>query len=233
MPSDTDSLSSMKSQHVDSLVVHRSIRRNSSSFKILKRKKSQNYNSITENSESPNQKKGYASGLISGLNKEIENDQIKEISERYCQTLLTIATKNNEPIEDIINDGLILKTLKENPIIITHINFCSIREYDMFPMPGVYIAYIAETHKINRRTLVKLVDYYTKGFQKQDSIAVNIAEAISGALNTEDVAVKVITLDYSSYIGESYETDEPHISHYFKGNTSELLGPNLEPFKHF
>ena len=112
----------------------------------------------------------------------------KRVAEAYKEFFAGYETDPEEILE---------KTFEEvegydEMVLVKDIRVESHCEHHMLPIIGkAHVAYISKGKVIGLSKINRLVDYYSRRPQVQERLTLQIADAISDAMNTEDVAVYI------------------------------------------
>lgn len=126
------------------------------------------------------------------LNLDLNDDSLKgtqnRVAKMYVKEIYNGLNPANKPEARAYNNNYgYSDVLMEKNV---HVSlFC---EHHFLPFIGkAHIAYISEGKVIGLSKINRLVDYYSRRPQVQERLTLQIADAISDAMNTEDVTVYI------------------------------------------
>ena len=129
--------------------------------------------------------------IIKSIGDDPERDGLKKTPQRVIQALSDLTSGYNENLDEVIN-GAIFETPNTDMVVLRHIEFYSMCEHHMLPFFGTCsIAYFPRGKVLGLSKLARVVDHFAHRLQIQETLTVQIGEAIGHYLNTRDVAVTI------------------------------------------
>jgi len=123
------------------------------------------------------------------IGEDVNRDGLEKTPTRVAEALEFLTRGYHLNGKDVVNDALF--THSGNELIATYdIEFSSLCEHHMLPILGVaHICYIPHGHVIGLSKLARIVDMFSARLQIQERLTRQIAEEVSRATGSDDVAV--------------------------------------------
>jgi len=120
-----------------------------------------------------------------------EREGLKDTPQRAFQAFEYLTKGYKENLEDIINNALFPSKASEM-VIVKNIELYSMCEHHLLPFFGkCHIGYLPNGKVLGVSKLARIVDYYARRLQIQESLTQEIAECIEKITESKGVAVVI------------------------------------------
>lgn len=128
--------------------------------------------------------------IMDTLGLDLTDDSLKgtpqRVAKMYVKEIFKGLNPNNRPDARTFNNGYAYSDM----VIEKNIQVTSFCEHHFLPFIGkAHVAYISKGKVIGLSKINRLVDYYSRRPQVQERLTLQIADALSTAMETDDVAV--------------------------------------------
>jgi len=128
--------------------------------------------------------------IMETLGLDLTDDSLKgtpyRVAKMYVKEIFFGLNPQNRPVASTFNNGYDYSDM----VIEKNIQVTSFCEHHFLPFIGkAHVAYISKGKVIGLSKINRLVDYFSRRPQVQERLTLQIADALSEAMQTEDVAV--------------------------------------------
>lgn len=150
--------------------------------------------------------------IMEVLDLDIEDESLSKtpyrVAKMYVNEVFSGLDYNNFPVLSYIPNEF--KYEAKPHIVFMRVNFNSFCEHHFVPMVGTaYVAYVPNKKVIGLSKIPRIVRYFSRRPQVQERLSAQIADCLSGLLETEDVAVSLAAEHYC-ILARGIEDEESH-----------------------
>lgn len=133
----------------------------------------------------------YVREIIEHFGDDPKRDGLKKTPSRVMKSFNHLTSGYRDDL-DVIMNGAIFDSPNTDMVLLKDIEFYSLCEHHLLPFYGnCHIAYIPSGKVLGLSKLARVVDHFSRRFQIQETLTIQIAKSLQHYLNTEDVAVMV------------------------------------------
>ena len=127
--------------------------------------------------------------LLKELGEDVGREGLVKTPERVANSLRFLTSGYSKKVEDVLNDALFVEDYDEM-VIVKDIDFFSLCEHHAIPFLGkAHVAYVPGRKIVGLSKIPRLVEMFSRRFQVQERLTVQIANALNDALQPRGVAV--------------------------------------------
>ncbi|HUJ79533.1 MAG TPA: GTP cyclohydrolase I FolE [Nitrospiria bacterium] len=127
--------------------------------------------------------------LLSLLGEDISRDGLRETPKRVEQALRFLTKGYRQEMGEVLN-GAIFAVESNEMVIVRDIDFFSLCEHHMLPFFGkCHVAYLPNGRVIGLSKIPRLVELYSRRFQVQERLTMDIASAVEEGVGASGVGV--------------------------------------------
>jgi len=132
--------------------------------------------------------------LLKELGEDVGREGLVKTPERVANSLRFLTSGYSKKVEDVLNDALFVEDYDEM-VIVKDIDFFSLCEHHAIPFLGkAHVAYVPGRKIVGLSKIPRLVEMFSRRFQVQERLTVQIANALNDALQPRGVAVEAVHL---------------------------------------
>lgn len=129
------------------------------------------------------------SRLLTLLGEDVSRDGLRETPKRVEQALRFLTKGYRQDMGDVLN-GAIFSVDSNEMVIVRDIDFFSQCEHHMLPFFGkCHVAYLPNGRVIGLSKIPRLVELFSRRFQVQERLTMEIASAVEGGVGASGVGV--------------------------------------------
>ena len=133
----------------------------------------------------------FYAGIIQGVGENIDREGLIKTPERAAKALAYLCRGYTQDLNDVVN-GAVFPSDNDDMVIVKDIELYSLCEHHMLPFIGrAHVAYLPRGKVIGLSKIARIVDMYARRLQIQENLTVQIADAISEAIQPAGVAVTI------------------------------------------
>jgi GTP cyclohydrolase I len=127
--------------------------------------------------------------LLEALGEDVKREGLVKTPERVASSLRFLTSGYAKKVEEVLNDALFVEEYDEM-VVVKDIDLFSLCEHHALPFLGkAHIAYMPRNKIVGLSKIPRLVDMFSRRFQVQERLTVQIANALNEALQPRGVAV--------------------------------------------
>lgn len=127
--------------------------------------------------------------LLKELGEDVGRDGLIRTPERVAASLRFLTSGYDKTVEDVLNDALFVEEYDEM-VIVKDIDFFSLCEHHAIPFFGkAHVAYMPRKKIVGLSKIPRLIEMFSRRFQVQERLTVQVANALNDALQPRGVAV--------------------------------------------
>lgn len=127
--------------------------------------------------------------LLKELGEDVGRDGLIRTPERVAASLRFLTSGYDKKVEDVLNDALFVEEYDEM-VIVKDIDFFSLCEHHAIPFFGkAHVAYMPRKKIVGLSKIPRLIEMFSRRFQVQERLTVQVANALNDALQPRGVAV--------------------------------------------
>jgi GTP cyclohydrolase I len=127
--------------------------------------------------------------LLKELGEDVAREGLVKTPERVANSLRFLTSGYQKKVEEVLNDALFVEDYDEM-VIVKDIDFFSLCEHHAIPFLGkAHVAYMPKQKIVGLSKIPRLVEMFSRRFQVQERLTVQIANALNDALQPRGVAV--------------------------------------------
>lgn len=124
------------------------------------------------------------------LGEDPEREGLQRTPKRVAESLRFLTSGYDQPIESLLNGAIFGADGADEMIVVRDIEFYSLCEHHMLPFAGkAHVAYLPDGKIVGLSKIPRLVDMFSRRLQVQERLTVQIADAVSQALQPKGVGV--------------------------------------------
>ena len=130
-------------------------------------------------------------GIIQGVGENIDREGLIKTPERAAKALAYLCRGYTQDLNEVVN-GAVFPSDNDDMVIVKDIELYSLCEHHMLPFIGrAHVAYLPRGKVIGLSKIARIVDMYARRLQIQENLTVQIADAVSEAIQPAGVAVTI------------------------------------------
>ena len=127
--------------------------------------------------------------LLKELGEDVKREGLVKTPDRVASSLRFLTSGYDKKVEDILNGALFVEEYDEM-VVVKDIDFFSLCEHHALPFLGkAHIAYMPKNKIVGLSKIPRLVEMFSRRFQVQERLTVQIANALNDVLQPRGVAV--------------------------------------------
>ena len=127
--------------------------------------------------------------LLKELGEDVKREGLVKTPDRVASSLRFLTSGYDKKVEDILNGALFVEEYDEM-VVVKDIDFFSMCEHHALPFLGkAHIAYMPRNKIVGLSKIPRLVEMFSRRFQVQERLTVQIANALNDVLQPRGVAV--------------------------------------------
>jgi GTP cyclohydrolase I len=135
--------------------------------------------------------KTHFAGILAGIGEDPDREGLIETPQRAAKAMAYLCRGYNQDLNTVVNDA-IFSSGNDDMIIVKDIELYSLCEHHVLPFIGrAHVAYLPRGKVIGLSKIARIVDMYARRLQIQENLTVQIADAISEAIQPAGVAVTI------------------------------------------
>ena len=135
--------------------------------------------------------KAHFAGILAGIGEDPDREGLIETPQRAAKAMAYLCRGYSQDLNTVVNDA-IFSSGNDDMIIVKDIELYSLCEHHVLPFIGrAHVAYLPRGKVIGLSKIARIVDMYARRLQIQENLTVQIADAISEAIQPAGVAVTI------------------------------------------
>ena len=135
--------------------------------------------------------KAHFAGILAGIGEDPDREGLIETPQRAAKAMAYLCRGYKQDLNTVVNDA-IFSSDNDDMIIVKDIELYSLCEHHVLPFIGrAHVAYLPRGKVIGLSKIARIVDMYARRLQIQENLTVQIADAISEAIQPAGVAVTI------------------------------------------
>ncbi|MAZ39492.1 MAG: GTP cyclohydrolase I FolE [Legionellales bacterium] len=127
--------------------------------------------------------------IISSIGEDLNRDGLKKTPERAASAFEFLTQGYQQNLDEIINEA-VFESDNDEMVIVRNIELYSLCEHHLLPFTGkCHVAYIPTGKVLGLSKIARIVDYFARRLQIQETLTKEIADTIMQATNAEGVGV--------------------------------------------
>ncbi len=157
----------------------------------MKTKKIAHHQNIASNNGSTSELRDMVERMLVVLGEDSKRNGLLKTPERVEKALRFMTRGYSQDIDDLLN-GALFPIEYDEMVIVKDIDFFSMCEHHMLPFFGrCHVGYMPNKRVVGLSKIPRLVDAFSRRFQVQERLTVQIAETLQSKLNAHGVAVVI------------------------------------------
>jgi GTP cyclohydrolase I len=157
----------------------------------VKTKKIAHHQNIASNNGSTSELRDMVERMLVVLGEDSKRNGLLKTPERVEKALRFMTRGYSQDIDDLLN-GALFPIEYDEMVIVKDIDFFSMCEHHMLPFFGrCHVGYMPNKRVVGLSKIPRLVDAFSRRFQVQERLTVQIAETLQSKLNAHGVAVVI------------------------------------------
>ncbi len=130
-------------------------------------------------------------GIIEGLGERLDREGLTKTPQRAAKAMAYLCRGYDQELNIVLNDA-VFKSSNDDMVIVKDIELYSLCEHHILPFIGrAHVAYLPRGKVIGLSKIARIVDMFARRLQIQENLTVQIADAISEAIQPAGVAVTI------------------------------------------
>ena len=135
--------------------------------------------------------KTHFAGILAGIGEDPDREGLIETPQRAAKAMAYLCRGYNQDLDTVVNKA-VFSSDNDDMIIVKDIELYSLCEHHVLPFIGrAHVAYLPRGKVIGLSKIARIVDMYARRLQIQENLTVQIADAISEAIQPAGVAVTI------------------------------------------
>ena len=127
--------------------------------------------------------------IISSVGEDLTRDGLKKTPERAAGAFEFLTNGYRQDLNEIIN-GAVFESDNDEMVIVRNIELYSLCEHHLLPFIGkCHVAYIPTGKVLGLSKIARIVDYFARRLQIQETLTKEIADTIMSVTNADGVGV--------------------------------------------
>jgi len=127
--------------------------------------------------------------IIASCGEDLNRDGLKKTPERAASAFEFLTNGYQQDLNEIINDA-VFESENDEMVIVRNIELYSLCEHHLLPFIGkCHVAYIPTGKVLGLSKIARIVDYFGRRLQIQETLTKQIADIILSSTNAEGVGV--------------------------------------------
>jgi GTP cyclohydrolase I len=127
--------------------------------------------------------------LITSTGESLQRNGLHKTPKRAAQAFQSLTSGYQTDLQTVINDAIFDCPNKEM-VVLKNIEFFSLCEHHLLPMIGkCHVAYLPRGKVLGLSKVARIIDVFARRLQIQETLTLQIAEALFKAVNPEGVIV--------------------------------------------
>ena len=157
----------------------------------MRPKKIANHQTIASTNGDTSELRDMVERMLVVLGEDSKRNGLMKTPERVEKALRFMTRGYSQDIDDLLN-GALFPIEYDEMVIVKDIDFFSMCEHHMLPFFGrCHVGYMPNKRVVGLSKIPRLVDAFSRRFQVQERLTVQIAETLQSKLNAHGVAVVI------------------------------------------
>jgi GTP cyclohydrolase I len=134
---------------------------------------------------------GAVESILSAVGEDARRAELARTPQRVAKSLLYLTSGYTKDVKEVLN-GAVFASDSDEMVVVKDIELYSLCEHHLLPFFGrAHVAYLPKGRIVGLSKLARVVDVFARRLQVQERLTVQIANALSEALDPRGVGVLV------------------------------------------